>query len=132
MVDRGYQIADKDFEILKTAGEAPSEAWDLQRGDTVYAVKFGTPQKLNYVVDQASNVLELIHNGANLHPLPNFKRYCLWFGYRAKRRPESLADSGSIILKQKVEAWARQCQDVGFTPVIKISRKLHEQYDLPD
>lgn len=131
LVDRGYQIADKDFEILKTSGEAPSEAWDLQRGDTVYAVKFGTPQKLNYVVDQASNVLELIHNGANLHPLPNFKRYCLWFGYRAKRRPESLADSGSIILKQKVEAWARQCQDVGFTPVIKISRKLHEQYDLP-
>jgi uncharacterized protein (TIGR04141 family) len=129
LTGNGYQVADKDFDILKTAGKAPSEAWDLQKGDTVYAVKFGTPQKLNYVVDQSSSVLDLIHNGANIHPLPPFKRYCLWFGYRAKRRPESIADSGSIILKQKIEAWARQCEVVGFTPVIKLSRKVHRQYD---
>ena len=128
----GYEVADKDFDILKTAGKAPSEAWDLQKDETVYAVKFGTPQKLNYVVDQASSVLELIHNRAHLHDLPPFERYCLWMGYRAKKRPESLADSGSIILKQKVEAWARQCEDVGFTPVLKLSRKLHETYDASD
>ncbi|WP_206488392.1 DUF6119 family protein [Rhodococcus sp. KRD162] len=128
----GYEVADKDFDILKTSGKAPSEAWDLQRDETVYAVKFGTPQKLNYVVDQASSVLELIHNGANLYPIPPFRRYCLWFGYRAKRRPDSLADSGSIILKQKVEAWARQCENVGFMPVIKLSRKMHGEYDSPD
>lgn len=130
----GYVVADKDFEILKTDGKAPSEAWDLQRGKTVYAVKFGTPQKLNYVVDQASSVLELIHNRANLHELPPFERYCLWMGYRAKKRPRSLADSGSIILKQKVEAWARQCEEVGYTPVLKLSRKLHQTHDavVPD
>jgi hypothetical protein len=128
----GYEVADKDFDILKTAGKAPSEAWDLQKDETVYAVKFGTPQKLNYVVDQASSVLELIHNRAHLHDLPPFERYCLWMGYRAKKRPESLADSGSIILKQKVEAWARQCEDVGFTPVLKLSRKIHETYDAAD
>ena len=128
----GYEIADKNFDILKTAGKAPSEAWDLQKGKTVYAVKFGTPQKLNYVVDQASSVLELIHNRAQLHELPPFERYCLWMGYRAKQRPESLADSGSIILKQKVEAWARQCEEVGYTPVIKLSRKLHEKHDASD
>lgn len=125
----GYEVADKDFDILKTAGKAPSEAWDLQKGDTVYAVKFGTPQKLNYVVDQASSVLELIHNRAHLHDVPPFRRYCLWLGYRAKKRPESLANSGSIILKQKVEAWARQCEEIGFTPVLKLSRKLHETHD---
>jgi uncharacterized protein (TIGR04141 family) len=128
----GYEVADKNFEILKTAGKAPSEAWDLQKGKTVYAVKFGTPQKLNYVVDQASSVLELIHNRAHLHELPPFERYCLWMGYRAKQRPESLADSGSIILKQKVEAWARQCEEVGFTPVLKLSRKLHLKHDTVD
>ncbi len=50
----------------------------------------------------------------------------------AKKRPENLAESGSIILKQKVEAWARQCEEVGFTPVLKLSRKLHEKHDLPD
>ncbi len=125
----GYDVADKNFDILKTGGKAPSEAWDLQKGKTVYAVKFGTPQKLNYVVDQASSVLELIHNRAHLHDLPPFERYCLWMGYRAKQRPESLADSGSIILKQKVEAWARQCEEVGFMPVLKLSRKLHDKHD---
>lgn len=128
----GYDVADKDFNILKTGGTAPSEAWDLQKGDTVYAVKFGTPQKLNYVVDQASSVLEIIHNRAHLHELPPFKRYCLWMGYRAKKRPENLADSGSIILKQKVEAWARQCEEVGLTPVLKLSRKLHKTHDSHD
>jgi hypothetical protein len=87
---------------------------------------------LNYVVDQASSVLELIHNRAHLHEVPPSKRYCLWMGYRAKRRPESLADSGSIILKQKVEAQARQGEDVGFTPVLKPSRKRLGTYDAPD
>jgi uncharacterized protein (TIGR04141 family) len=128
--EHGYSVADKDFAILETAGSAVTEAWDLQKGDTVYAVKFGTPQKLNYVVDQAMSVLEIIRNQANLHPLPPFKQYCLWMGYRAKRRPDSLADSGSIILKQKVEAWARLCNEVGITPVLKLSRKLHAQHDL--
>ena len=127
----GYDIADKNFDILKTEAKAAVEAWDLQKDETVYAVKFGTPQKLNYVVDQASNVLELIHNRAHLHAPPPFRRYCLWMGYRAKKRLESLADSGSIILKQKVEAWARQCEEVGFTPVLKLSRKLHEEHDAP-
>lgn len=128
----GYDVADKDFAILQTGGKAPSEAWDVQKGKTVYAVKFGTPQKLNYVVDQATSVLELIHNRAHLHDLSPFERYCLWMGYRAKQRPKSLADSGSIILKQKVEAWARQCEEVGFTPVLKLSRKLHEKHDAAD
>lgn len=130
LADHGYSVADKDFEILKTAGRAQTEAWDLQKGGTVYAVKFGTPQKLNYVVDQASSVLELIRNGAELHPVPPFERYCLWLGYRAKKRPESLADSGSIILKQKVEAWARLCEEVGKRPVLKLSRHVHKVYDV--
>lgn len=129
LAQHGYSVADKDFDIFKTGAKAPTEAWDLQRGDTVYAVKFGTPQKLNYVVDQASSVIELIHNRANLFPLPPFSRYCLWFGYRATSLPDSLADTGSIILKQKVEAWARQCTEVGFTPVLKLSRKAHPHHD---
>lgn len=127
----GYSVADKDFGILTTRSSTRVEAWDLQRGDTVYAVKFGTPQKLNYVVDQAMNVLELIRNAANQQDVPSFRRYCLWLGYRGARCPSSLADSGSIILKQKVEAWARQCREADITPVIKISRKINPKYDIP-
>lgn len=130
LVARGYSLADKDFSIFKTSQKTPTEAWDLQRDDTVYAVKFGTPQKLNYVVDQASSVLELISNAANVNEVPTFRRYCLWLGYRAKKTPRSLAESGSIILKQKIEAWARQCEQVGYIPVLKLTRKINSAYDL--
>ncbi|RLV50020.1 hypothetical protein D9V37_09130 [Nocardioides mangrovicus] len=121
LVEHGYQVADKDFEILKTSAATPVEAWDLSKDTTVYAVKFGTPQKLNYVVDQAMNVLELLHNKAGVKSVPDFERYCLWLGYRAKNLPDHLADSGSIILKQKIDAWARRCDELGITPVVKLS-----------
>ena len=75
------------------------------------------------------NVLELFHNRAAVKQVPSFERYCLWFGYRAKKVPASLADSGSIILKQKVDAWARRCEELGITPILKLSRKVNLKYD---
>lgn len=131
LIQHGYQVADKDFDILKTSTATPVEAWDLSKNDTVYAVKFGTPQKLNYVVDQATNVLELMHNKAGVKSVPNFDKYCLWMGYRAKNLPASLADSGSIILKQKVDAWARRCDEMGITPVLKLSLAVKPEAAAP-
>jgi uncharacterized protein (TIGR04141 family) len=117
----GYSKADKNFSLIQTRARTPIEAWDLSRGETVYAVKFGTPQKLNYVVDQAMLVLEIFHNKAEVKAIPDFRNYCLWMGYRAKRLPASLVESGSIILKQKVDAWARRCTELGIEPRIKLS-----------
>jgi uncharacterized protein (TIGR04141 family) len=125
----GYQVADKDFEIFRTRAKTPIEAWDLSRGKTVYAVKFGTAQKLNYVCDQAALVLELMRNTAEVKQIPDFRRYCLWLGYRAKNRLDNIKYSGSIILKQKVETWARKCRELGIEPVLKISRKLKRGYE---
>jgi uncharacterized protein (TIGR04141 family) len=124
IVDAGFTVADKDFDIFKTRSSTPVEAWDLQRGATVYALKFGDAQKLHYVCDQALNVLELLRNRAETKRVPNFSRYCLWLGYRVKNVPDSIADSGSIILKQKIEAWARKANELGVTPVIRISRRV--------
>lgn len=118
----GFVVADKNFDIFKTKSSTSVEAWDLQRDETVYAVKFGTAQKLHYVCDQALNTLELLRGRAEVKQVDHFDRYCLWFGYRAKKLPESLAASGSIILKQKVEAWARKARELGVTPVIRLSR----------
>jgi uncharacterized protein (TIGR04141 family) len=125
----GYTTADKDFSIFRTRSSTPIEAWDLSKEDCVYAVKFGTAQKLNYVCDQAMAVLELVRNRAGKKELPNFNKYCLWLGYRAKNRLDNITDSGSIILKQKIEAWARKCRELGIEPVIKISRKLKPGID---
>jgi len=120
----GFEVADKNFDIFTTRKSTPVEAWDLRRGSTVYAVKFGDAQKLNYVCDQALNVLELMRNKAETKQIPNFDRYCLWLGYRVKQLPESIADTGSIILKQKIEAWARKANELGITPVIRLSQSV--------
>ncbi len=127
----GYKVADRDFSIFRTRAKTPIEAWDLSKDDCVYAVKFGNAQKLGYVCDQAINTLELLRNNAGIKQIPNFTSYCLWLGYRAqKTAPSSIADSGSIILKQKVERWARKCHELGVTPMIKISRKVRDSADI--
>jgi uncharacterized protein (TIGR04141 family) len=122
VADAGYTVADKDFKVLKTRSSTQVEAWDLQRNETVYAVKFGTPQKLNYVVDQATNVLEILRNKANVNKIPNFDRYCLWIGYRSQKPVTDITVTGSIIFKQKLEIWARKAREVGVVPVLKISQ----------
>lgn len=125
----GYELADKDFSIFKTRSKTPIEAWDLKRGKAVYAVKFGTAQKLGYVCDQAMTVLELLRNKAGVREIPEFDTYCLWLGYRGQQLPDSIADTGSIILKQKVEAWARATEALGLTPRLKLSRRLRAGVD---
>ncbi|MFD3510986.1 DUF6119 family protein [Nocardia sp. NPDC058666] len=118
----GYKKADKDFSLAVIASGTPVEAWDLSLEKTVFAVKFGTAQKLGYVCDQATTVLELIRNKATVTDLPKPERYCLWLGYQAKRPPANIADTKSVILKQKIADWAKLCLDVGVVPVIKLSR----------
>jgi len=124
ILDKGYVVADKDFSKIKIKSGTPVEAWDLQKDKTVYAVKFGTAQKLGYVCDQATATLEIIRTGANAKKLPDFRRYALWLGYESTpNRLKSIKDSRSLILKQKIESWARKSRDLGIEPVIKISRK---------
>jgi uncharacterized protein (TIGR04141 family) len=128
----GYEVADKDFDIFKTRASTQIEAWDLRKNDRVYAVKFGTPQKLGYVCDQATGVLELLRNAAGVRKVPHFSSYCLWLGYRAQGRVEDITKTGSIILKQKIETWARKARDLGVEPVLKYSRKVKPGIDVPD
>lgn len=125
VASRGYVVADKDFSKIKIKSGTPVEAWDLRKDKTVYAVKFGSAQKLGYVCDQAAATLELIRTGASAKKLPEFRRYALWLGYESTPdRLKSIKDSRSLILKQKIESWARKARDLGIEPVIKISRKI--------
>lgn len=125
VAELGYMKADKDFSKIRTKATTPIEAWDLQRGDTVYAVKYGTAQKIGYVVDQANNVLEIIRNNANVKKLdPNWRTYCLWLGVKTVTVPARMSDVNSIILKQKVDAWARRCRELGIEPKLKFSRRI--------
>jgi uncharacterized protein (TIGR04141 family) len=123
VADLGYVTADKDFSKIQTRASTPIEAWDLQKGDTVYAVKFGPAKKLGYVCDQAIAVLEIIRNNANLKKLdPGLRSYCLWLGFATTTTPAKLSEVNSIILKQKIDAWARRCRELGIEPKVKFSR----------
>ncbi len=119
-----YRVSDKDFSQLKIDGNYKVEAWDLVKDDTVYAVKFGTAQKLVYVCNQAVATLDIIRNKANLKKLSNQpKKYCLWFGFERKA-PDKISNVNSIILKQQIDHFARKCRDIGIEPVLKFSQKI--------
>ncbi|WP_169979870.1 DUF6119 family protein [Microbispora sp. H10836] len=121
--NRGYEVADTDLTIL-TLRNYKIEAWDLKKGKTVYAVKFGSAQKLGYVCDQAANVLEIYRNEPAAFRDIDIDTYCLWLGFALARIPERLSDINSIIFKQKLEAWARKCQTMNIKPMVRISRKI--------
>jgi hypothetical protein len=121
----GYEVYDKDFDVLKISSSTQVEAWDLFKDSTAYAVKFGTAQKLGQVCDQATLTIELMRNRASTTTLPTVDRFCLWLGYRVQGNlPATMAETGSIILKQKLQAWARTAINAQMTPVIKLSKKV--------
>jgi hypothetical protein len=70
-------------------------------------------------------MLEIIRNNANLKKLDQEVRaYCLWLGLKRKRQVSKISEINSIILKQKIEAWARKCRDLNIEPKLKLS--LHQ------
>jgi hypothetical protein len=73
--------------------------------------------------------LNYFETKVGVREIPEFQSYCLWLGYRGQQLPQSIADTGSIILKQKIEAWARATEALGLTPVLKISRRLRVDID---
>jgi hypothetical protein len=44
-----YEVADKNSSIFRTRKSTPVEAWDLKKRTRMYAVKFGTAEKLGHV-----------------------------------------------------------------------------------
>lgn len=125
LVDSGiYKWWDKDFSQIWVGHWHIVEARDLQKDDTVYAVKFWKTQKLVYVCNQAYNTLEIIRNNANVKKLSSKpKKYCLWLWFERNNQLTKISESKSLILKQQIELFARKCREVGLEPVLKFSLK---------
>lgn len=122
-----YISSDKDFSKLKIkwSTNIKVEAWDLQKWDTVYAVKFWTPQKLVYVCNQAINTLEIIRNKSNLKKLSNSpKKYCLWLWFDNKNTINLISEVNSIILKQQIDIFSRKCREIWIEPMLKFSKRV--------
>lgn len=118
----GYRHADTDFSLLQVEGHKV-EACDLIKGTTLYAVKFGQPQKLSYVCNQAAAVIELISNEPSYRSTLNVDTYCIWLGLERVGKVAKVSEINSIILKQRLDDWARKCLNLGITPILRISYK---------
>lgn len=119
----GYTLADTDFSIIDLSRHT-IEAWDLKKDRVVFAVKFGTPQKLGYVCDQSVNTLEIMRNAPQYRTTLDFDTYCLWLGVVRVNIPQKLSEIASIIFKQKLETWARKCREMGINPIVRLSKKV--------
>lgn len=91
------------------------EKVDLYKDNTLYFVKKGTPQKLNYVIDQAMNTLQLLknnefvieENGEEME----IKKICLWFLIDRVSNIDNLADFNSLIFIMKLNNLYKEVVD---------------------
>lgn len=93
------------------------EKMDLYKDGTLFFVKKGNPQKLNYVIDQASNTLKLLkHNEfiiAENDVELNVKKINLWFLIKKARDINDLSDFNSLIFIMKLNDLYREVTDAG-------------------
>jgi hypothetical protein len=92
---------------------------DLYRDETLYFVKKGTPQKLNYVIDQALNTVNLLrnneskitYNGAELA----VKKINIWLLISRNTDIMKISDLNSLIFLMKLSNLYQEVVDFGLT-----------------
>lgn len=93
------------------------EKMDLYKDGTLYFVKKGTPQKLNYVIDQALNTLKLLKNNAfTIEDDGNemeVKKINLWFLIERVNNVRDLSDFNSLIFIMKLNDLYKEVTDAG-------------------
>ena len=103
------------------------EKIDLYKDKILYFVKFGTPQKMNYVVDQAANTVKLLQNNqSKIHINDEEKEVetiCLWLVFDRRQRFKKLSELNSLIFHMKLADWKRIVQNARYKPVIYVSYK---------
>lgn len=120
--DFGYE--DGDRSLLNTEG-AKIEIADLYRDETIFIVKIGEPQKLNYAIDQAVTALTILErnsfttkvNGADFQ----VKKVCLWLFIKRKKEIAQISEINSLIFLTKLAAWRKFTLLRGRIPMINIS-----------
>lgn len=116
-VQNGYINVDKDLVLLSDRFKV--EKMDLYRDETLYFVKKGTPQKLNYVIDQALNTVNLLrnneskitYNGAELA----VKKINIWLLISRNTDIMKISDLNSLIFLMKLSNLYQEVVDFGLT-----------------
>ncbi len=101
------------------------EKMDLYNDRTMFFVKKGGPQKLNYVIDQAINTVRLLQSlstGINIGgSYIKIKRVCVWIMVPRVTDIQNLSDFNSLIFLMKLADFKRVVQDAGFQPLVRVN-----------
>ncbi|HEY9804691.1 MAG TPA: DUF6119 family protein [Leptolyngbyaceae cyanobacterium] len=118
----GYINFDKNLENLNGY---KIEKMDLYKDETLFFVKIGEPQKLSYVIDQATNTVKVLQNNESKIKIAereiDVKNICLWIIFKRKNKISQLSDVHSIIFHMKLVEWKKTVKDAGFLPLIKVN-----------
>jgi len=106
------------------------EKVDLYKDKILHFVKFGTPQKMNYVVDQAINTVKLLQNNQSKIQINDEEQVvetiCLWLVFDRKQRFNKLSELNSLIFHMKLADWKRLVQNARYKPMIYVSYRKND------
>lgn len=98
------------------------EKMDLYKDNSLYFVKKGKPQKLNYVIDQAITTVKILQNRASKIEIEEkevlVENICLWVIIDRKEKIGKLSDINSLILHMKLVDWKKTVIDAGYQPKV--------------
>jgi len=125
MGEQGYLNLDRDN--IRVQGFKLERA-DLYLNETLFFVKIGTPQKLAYVIDQATTTLSLLQNrvtpfeveGQTISP----KSLCIWIILKRVNRIQRLSELNSLNFLIRLVEWSKRAKNAGFTPIVRVSYKV--------
>lgn len=116
-IKNGYINVDKDLVML--AGRYKVEKMDLYRDETLFFVKKGTPQKLNYVIDQALNTVHLLKNNESKITYGGIeldvKKINVWLLIPRVTDLEKISDLNSLIFLMKLSSLYQEVVDFGLS-----------------
>lgn len=101
------------------------EKVDLFKDRILHFVKFGTPQKMNYAIDQAINTVKLLQNNQSKIQVNDKEKdvemICLWLVFDRKQKFNKLSELNSLIFHMKLADWKRIVQNARYKPMIYVS-----------
>jgi hypothetical protein len=118
----GYENYDRSTLLFE---KYSIEYADLMHGEEFTFVKIGSPQKLNYLIDQSINVLRVLqHNGFCVEiggRKRQVKGMTLWIFLDRKKTIANLNELHSLTFLMKLANWRKEVLLSGCNPLVKVS-----------
>jgi uncharacterized protein (TIGR04141 family) len=120
----GYINRDRSLELFEGAS---AEITDLFKGNTIYVVKIGVPQKLNYAIDQALASIRILERQAFQIQINGVshavQKVCLWLFLDRQKQIAKIHEINSLIFLMKLAHWRKSVLLSGLQPEIRVSYK---------